>query len=590
MPPSLATLPTELLLAISEGITTEADLNTLTQLNRRLYNLLNSFLYRNHVQKYGSKTVLWAAEHGQKRTLHFLLSHGADITVKNDDNETPFILAAKFGHLELLGDVLCIDGVDHMEQDKRRHTALTHASRSGHADVVEFLLTLDGMNPNHISIGEPEYSYGRSREDTPFRVAAEEGHTDIVRILLATNKIQYKKDLLPTSSSAFTRSLKRGHIDIIRILLDLGANPNEIYAPTSGSPLRLAAENGHADMVELLLATGKVQVNMDLDLQPQSAFYRAITRDHRAVVEILITLGADPFAAADEGYQGYTPLHYAARNGSLDVARYLLSLPGIDPDQIALDRSTPFAQATVMENNLPIMKVLFETGKVNPNFRADFTLSSPLCIAAERGSLQIVEWLLSLPPPPSALSVDTEERKPRLVDVNIKDHYGQTPLYRACVSGRTEIVSLLLSQPDILPSEPDFRGQRPFMAAVRKGRVDIVDLLLSRDDTASDFDHEWQGETPLLIAASLNKESVVKRLIEKGVRINVQDQHLRTPFDHARWWENVEMEQVLEEYARKCRFRRRRGVKERVAMIEGGIEGRMAALAMEVRDRVGVGS
>ena len=64
----LLDLPNELLRNISENLESERDINAIAQANRRLYCLLDSYLYRYNIQQSGSSALLWAARHGQEVT------------------------------------------------------------------------------------------------------------------------------------------------------------------------------------------------------------------------------------------------------------------------------------------------------------------------------------------------------------------------------------------------------------------------------------------------------------------------------------------------------------------------------------------
>jgi hypothetical protein len=65
---AMLNLPNELLRDISEYLESERDINAVVQSNRRLYRLLDSYLYRHNVQQPGSSALLWAARHGQEAT------------------------------------------------------------------------------------------------------------------------------------------------------------------------------------------------------------------------------------------------------------------------------------------------------------------------------------------------------------------------------------------------------------------------------------------------------------------------------------------------------------------------------------------
>jgi ankyrin repeat protein len=97
----LLDLPNELLLKISENLEAEKDINATAQANRRLYCLLDSYLYRYNIQQSGSSALLWAARHSQVATAHKLLREKANIQAINDDDQAPLLLAVENGHTQV---------------------------------------------------------------------------------------------------------------------------------------------------------------------------------------------------------------------------------------------------------------------------------------------------------------------------------------------------------------------------------------------------------------------------------------------------------------------------------------------------------
>ncbi|KAF1948110.1 hypothetical protein CC80DRAFT_459683 [Byssothecium circinans] len=61
----LLRLANEVLYCISENLKFERGINAFAQANRRLYCLLNTYLYRYNIRQSGSSALLWAARHGQ---------------------------------------------------------------------------------------------------------------------------------------------------------------------------------------------------------------------------------------------------------------------------------------------------------------------------------------------------------------------------------------------------------------------------------------------------------------------------------------------------------------------------------------------
>ena len=92
---SLLDVANELLLCISDNLESERDINAFTRINRRIYFVLNDYLYRHNVRKFGGgSALLWAAEHGREATAQRLLEEGANIRVKTN-NEPRALTAAQ---------------------------------------------------------------------------------------------------------------------------------------------------------------------------------------------------------------------------------------------------------------------------------------------------------------------------------------------------------------------------------------------------------------------------------------------------------------------------------------------------------------
>src|SRR5438270_437811 len=75
------------------------DINAFTRTNRQLYFVLNDYLYRHNVRKFGGgSALLYAAEHGQEVAAQRLLGEGANIQAETNDGRTALYCAAEKGH------------------------------------------------------------------------------------------------------------------------------------------------------------------------------------------------------------------------------------------------------------------------------------------------------------------------------------------------------------------------------------------------------------------------------------------------------------------------------------------------------------
>jgi len=156
-------------------------------------------------------TLLWAAERGEARLTHTLLTlPGAEVDCKDFAGETPLIKAAKWGHIE----------------------------------VLQLLLDSENANPNEVD------NAGR----TALSWAAGEGRDQVVRCWLDRRFKVDSADQLDRTP-LFHASLKnRGQV--VKLLLDsgeVGVNTKDAYGT---SPLAQADRYGFGDIVGLLQAAG----------------------------------------------------------------------------------------------------------------------------------------------------------------------------------------------------------------------------------------------------------------------------------------------------------------------------------------------
>ncbi len=134
--------------------------------------------------------------------------------------------------------------------------------------------------------------------------------------------------------------------DMVEILLTAGADANHAL-PSGETVLMTAARTGSAEAVSLLVAHGAI-VNTQEQSRGQTALMWAVAQQHPDVVATLVALGADvharsnplprrvhtrtagfnPVGVLDIVQGGYTPMLFAARQGNLDAATYLVAAGG----------------------------------------------------------------------------------------------------------------------------------------------------------------------------------------------------------------------------------------------------------------------
>lgn len=237
--------------------------------------------------------LMCAAENGHIECVHILVAHAANLDARSNEQDTALILAAYYGH-ERVVRALAAFGADRRAKDNDGRTALVAAAESGHVFVVQELLAKDEKDLDaDAAIAESIVS---DRVAALHR-AVTSGHLDVVRSLLETRgKDQATtRTLIETPRAADRRSVlviaaTCGHTDILQFLLSVDGNCTEAESVRTrrAKALRAAAWHGHLDCVRKLVENGGVDVD-------------ATNKD------------------------GWTPLMCAARNGHVEVMRYLVT-------------------------------------------------------------------------------------------------------------------------------------------------------------------------------------------------------------------------------------------------------------------------
>ena len=60
------------------------------------------------------------------------------------------------------------------------------------------------------------------------------------------------------------------------------------------------------------------------------------------------------------------------------------------------------------------------------------------------------------------------------IDANVKNGYGSTPFYLACLNGRSSCVGEMLKDSRVMVNEPDKYGHTPLFWAARDGHLDVI--------------------------------------------------------------------------------------------------------------------
>jgi uncharacterized protein len=360
--------------------------------------------------------------------------------------------------------------------------------------------------------------------------------------------------------------------DMVEILLKAGADAKTVIKEGE-TVLMAAARTGNPKAVRLLIEGGAV-VNAREERLGETALMWAVAENHPEAAKLLIAQGADVNALTADlkytkdrfGLEGvltilphghWTPLHYAARQGSLDAAKVIVDA-GADKNARDPDLSTPAIIATI-NGHYDVAAMLVERG-ADPNL-ADTSGMAVLYAAVDMNTpaeiygrpnrkststisaLDLMKVLLAHGANVNAtLRTATVQRAHTPGDGLLGA--GATPLMRAARTGDAAAMRLLLDH-GADPAMTSSNHTTALMFAAGNGRGTGVfqkDIGTERDmfngvqvlvDHGVDVNAaNDNGQTALHFAAQVS-DDIVRYLAAHGAILDAKDKQGHTPADLA---------------------------------------------------------
>jgi len=192
-----------------------------------------------------------AAQGGHLESVNILIDAKADVTILDDEDRTPLLLAVK-GNYGEVASVLVEGGADpntpYIDEDGESHNLLMDSIVVENNEFATLL----------ISKGADIYSEDEHKVTTLLQ-ASHRGMTDVVKALLEKHASGGKAGWVDSASdegiTPLIASCSEGHIEAARLLIDAKTDVNAKDKDETTS-LMAASARGHADIVELLLKSG----------------------------------------------------------------------------------------------------------------------------------------------------------------------------------------------------------------------------------------------------------------------------------------------------------------------------------------------
>jgi ankyrin repeat protein len=271
-----------------------------------------------------------------------------------------------------------------------------------------------------------------------------------------------------------------GSAAFVELLLKGGANP-DTPIPTGVPPLMTCARSGNAEAVRKLLA-GDADVNAKEPAQHQTALMWAAAERHADVVRTLIEGKADLLARTKNGF---TALHFAAREGDVESARLLLAA-GMNVNL----RSQPAISRGAGEGDQAVSRATSATSSDG---------ATPLLVATMRAQVPLAIFLLE-----------------HGADPNIGDAGGLTPLHWAAATWENGTANPVYGFDDPMAGIPDRRAKLQLIKSLLShGANPNARMTRPKPSFAGGYT-DAVGATPFLLASSVDDVEVMRFLLAAG--------------------------------------------------------------------------
>jgi len=207
-----------------------------------------------------------------------------------------------------------------------------------------------------------------------------------------------------------------------------------------------------------------------------------------------------PYLDARGGLKHFIGLGKVALRGMIDAIAATSEAKEFEVNLVAWAESRTRAKEAVRGQGAKV-KELSACGDVNHDQVDSENGGTPLAFAVMTGREEVVRMLL--------------EQE----DVNLSQGVGGVGLVlltQAAMMGRDGVVRMLLEREDVDPNQAGIKdGWTPLMWAALMGREGVVKTLLEHEDIDPDLAHSQDGRTPLSFAAENGYAVVVQMLLQR---------------------------------------------------------------------------
>lgn len=438
----------------------------------------------NIVNSKGDPLIVMAATFGNLQAVQDLVLAGADVNKPNSFSKDTALLRSLYGNFPDITRFLVYSGADINAKNNYNHSPMYLALEKRQGEFIDLFLSSgvrEGLNSDYL-----------------FRACATKNAMGVLAMLKGGVDPNVKNE---KGNTPLIISASLGDVPSVRSLMAYRADVN-VANNDGNTALIYAARYNHPDTIRELLKPQTMQTPIDVNMQNklgQTALYWGASKGFEDVVRRLLAADADPTLADNNGLVPYIA---AQKNGRGQILKWFnKDLREVKNSIIDEDNKALMAQAKAEGRELP-----------DPNAApAEKPLTDDdIFTAAAQGDLDLAKRVLDMN---------------KAVVFN-KNKAGFTPLHIAVENGRTELVDFLITKGGLL-FEASPKGNILHLAVLSQN-IDMLKHLvfLSRREGRLAMMLEYkavpagykQAMTPLAFAAIACNQEIYNYLVSVGAK------------------------------------------------------------------------